>query len=462
VTASVLGCSLTAAPGGKAPVHDPLLDHAWKPEPAAAALVADLASRVRRANPWAEGFAARLLARTGTRFGDWLDHLVAVDGHGLAERLRAAGFRPDGDAWRHPGGLFPPILAGARPGAALRVESVAAFLAAAGVEATIEGAPGPGLRRALVSDAGADVWAVERLGDRGFAPTTAPPALAVAAQVHGERFAVRQRAFADPAAGFAHAQRLVDEAILAIGRDAACGLFFAAERAYWQRRNRAARVQKARQDALGLGWANHDHHTYRSSRRWFAALIALCERLGFVCRERFYAGAEAGWGAQVLEHPVTGVVIFADVDLSPDELRGDFAREPLPPRERLGTVGLWCALHGEAALEAGMHHLEATFDFAAAREQLAAEGVASMKPFTDLPHLRQAFTAGERWAVEAGRVERLLAAGAISAAQAAQFRAEGAIGSHLEILERNDGFKGFNQHGVSEIIAATDPRLARG
>ena len=33
-----------------------------------------------------------------------------------------------------------------------------------------------------------------------------------------------------------------------------------------------------------------------------------------------------------------------------------------------------------------------------------------------------------------------------------------AIGSHLENLERNDGYKGFNQQGVSEIITNTDPR----
>ena len=37
-------------------------------------------------------------------------------------------------------------------------------------------------------------------------------------------------------------------------------------------------------------------------------------------------------------------------------------------------------------------------------------------------------------------------------------REQGAIGSHLENLERNEGFKGFNQTGVSEIISATDPR----
>ena len=28
-------------------------------------------------------------------------------------------------------------------------------------------------------------------------------------------------------------------------------------------------------------------------------------------------------------------------------MTGDFAHEPLPPESRLGTVGLWCKLHGE-------------------------------------------------------------------------------------------------------------------
>ena len=125
-------------------------------------------------------------------------------------------------------------------------------------------------------------------------------------------------------------------AIEDLGVDRACDLFFAAEREYWQRRNRAAQVQKARQDRLGIGWANHDHHTYRSSREHFARLISVFEKLGFHCRERFYAGRQAGWGAQVLEQPNAGIVIFADVDLSPDELLIDFAHEPLPEREQLG------------------------------------------------------------------------------------------------------------------------------
>jgi len=235
-------------------------------------------------------------------------------------------------------------------------------------------------------------------------------------------------------------------------------LFFTAEREYWQGRNHAGAVQYERQNRLGLGWANHDHHTYRSSRSAFPQLIATLELMGFQCRERFYAGREAGWGAQVIEQPQARVVIFADVDLSPEEVADDFAHQALPARDHLGTVGLWCELHGEAFFQAGMHHLEAQFDFDAARDQLAAVGVETMAPFTYFPHLKQAFTKGETWQIDPRRCEHLLCQGLITPEQCDRFRHEGALGSHLEILERNDGYKGFNQTGISEIITRTDPR----
>jgi len=50
------------------------------------------------------------------------------------------------------------------------------------------------------------------------------------------------------------------------------------------------------------------------------------------------------------------------------------------------------------------------------------------------------------------------ARGIITADQCAGFIRDGAIGSHLENLQRKGGFKGFNQQAVSAIIAATDPR----
>jgi hypothetical protein len=251
---------------------------------------------------------------------------------------------------------------------------------------------------------------------------------------------------------------LLDRVIGLVGRDLACHVVFWEERAYWQSRNRAARVQKERQDRLGLGWANHDHHTFRCSRQHFVDLMRALEKLGFERRERYYTGAQAGWGAQILEQPVEGIVAFCDVDLEPHETEIDFSRQPLPPSKRLGTIGLWVGLHGESFLQAGMHHLECRFDYELLREQLDALDVKTMKPFSDFPFLKQAFTEGERWPVDRERAEKLRRDGLITEQQFNQFINEGAIGSHLENLQRKGGFKGFNQKSVSVIIKATDPR----
>ncbi len=213
---------------------------------------------------------------------------------------------------------------------------------------------------------------------------------------------------------------------------------------------------------MGLGWANHDHHTFRSSREVFHQLIGILETFGFRARERFYAGAEAGWGAQVMEQPACRFAVFADVDLGPDEVEGDFSHLVLAPRSELGTVGLWCALHGESMLAAGLHHLAGRFDFEAATEGLADWGIEMMEPFSKFSYLRQAFTSGERWDVSPDRLEWLLGSERITQHQAERFMREGAVGSHLENIQRGEGFKGFNQQTVSDIIKRTDPRTATG
>jgi hypothetical protein len=457
------------------PMHsasdDPLLAFQWRPEPEAAEVVDDLVARSLLRCPAAALLAGRLRELTGTRIGDWLDHLGLGAAGGILEQLIAAGFvihgrSGDGCSYRKPGGLFPTIcLDAAAQGSrlAIAVESLSDHLSANALAVPVEGAPGARLRLArLARGDAAELWAVERHGEAGFSGGAVGPAEVQAASRHYQSFRQRRRD-RDDAAAFAELEQLVAGASDDCGRDLACDLFFAAEREFWLTRNRAGRIQKARQDALGLGLANHDHHTYRSSRRWFAPLIAVLERLGLQVRERFYPGGEAGWGAQVLEQPVTGVVVFADVDMSPEELRQDFAHRPFAAGARaraLGTVGLWCALHGESLFAAGMHHLACKVDIALASAQLAHDRVASMKRFSDLPHLRQCFTEGEQWPVESARLAGLLGDGLITAEQARSFGAEGALGSHLELVERNAGFKGFNQHGVDEIIGATDPRRA--
>lgn len=442
----------------------------WQPQPAAQRLVDELVGAFLDRCPAAAELAERMKTETGTRFIDWIDHVEAGESPMLLAQLAETGFerQPQEHAekcFAHPGGIFPQVLVRSHDllRVGMKVESVADFVAVWQLgNAVVEGEPLSCLRRvqAMIGDR-AELHAIERHGYRGYTVQSPDPSHGILAQKHLEAFRGRRRDHATDEEGFEHVNMLVDEAARALGTDHACDLFFAAEREYWQRRNRAARVQRTRQDVLGLGWANHDHHTYRSSRRHFAKLIALWEKLGFLCRERFYAGAEAGWGAQVMEHAVTGIITFNDVDLSPDELVGDFAHEPLAERGHLGTVGLWCGLHGEAVLQAGMHHLEAMFDWFALEEQLAAEAdIRTMAPFTTLPYLRQAFTEGERWPVADKRLATLLATQTITPEQAEKFRAHGAIGSHLENLERNDGFKGFNQQGVSDIITKTDPRKA--
>jgi hypothetical protein len=423
-------------------------------------------------NSFARGLADRMRAETGTEFFEWVDHvLLPADAEA---GLRAAGFvtepgvevRAGTTVLWHPRAMLPRVLlrgrtvrSGVPAALAIRPEVLADFIAAHDLGAEIQGAFGARLRLAQIREEnGTKLFAVERLGYRGFG-VRAPAARYVGGVLRArELWRTRRRDFADGAEGVRHAFARLEQVLRLVDRDTACELFFAEERRFWEQRNRAAQVQKRRQDRLGLGWGNHDHHTFRCSRAHFADLIEFLLRLGFQKRERYYAGAEAGWGAQISEQPVAGIVVFADVDLMPEETKIDFSSQRLPAASKLGTVGLWCGLHGDSFLQAGMHHLEARFDFARLRDQLAAEGVNTMKPFSDFEFLRQAFTEGERWRVRPERVERLAQQGFITREQADAFRRDGAIGSHLENLQRKGGFKGFNQKSVSAIISATDPR----
>ena len=451
-------------------------DFDWQRCPDAGRLVTERVEAVVADIPFASHLRDRMLNETGTRLMDWVDHLCLPANDPLSERVSGVGYDlvvegPKETVWRHPGALLPTIRVfdGSTTDVCLKVESVSDFLQAHSLaETAICGVPMAPFRAATVARSGRNqMQVVERHGTAGFDDDEVSGEFIEALLDHDAAFCQRQREFCggdtrcDEDPGFDHALELIKAASNDLGTDRACDLFFKAERNYWQSRNHAATVQKKRQDSLGLGWANHDHHTYRSSREHFGRLIELLEQIGFACRERFYGGADAGWGAQVLEQPHAGIVIFADVDLSATEMTGDFAHDGLSARDELGTVGLWCRLHGEAIMKAGMHHLECQFEFDAARSQLASIGIDTMKPFTDFEHLKQAFTVGEVWGITRGRAETLLQDGVISAEQFNHFIEQGSVGSHLEILQRDDGYKGFNQTGISEIIRATDPRHRR-
>jgi hypothetical protein len=446
----------------------------WQRYPAAETFISERLTEFVAAMPKVQAFSTALLAHTGSRLSDWLDHLVLLDGTLPRRQLADLGFEPEdvptdpGHAvYYHPAAIFPRVLlrgeVGREPGttvaAAIQVEDISLFLMANQLSANIEGTLVSPFRRASVwRDGDREFLAVERRGHASYIPTVMPPDYPARYLHAHERWATRPRLFPDEQTGMSHTLKLARSMVSDMGTHTAAWIAFSAERAHWQQRNRAGQVQKASQDKLGLGWANHDHHTFRSSRHVFPILIEILETFGFHPRERFYAGEQASWGAQVMEQPVCRFVVFADVDLTPAEVEGDFAHNPLSPQQELGTVGLWCALHGEAMLSAGLHHLAARFDFDAAAENLTHWGIDSMRPFSDFSYLRQAFTRGERWQVAPERLDRLVASRQIDARQRAGFMENGAIGSHLENIQRGEGFKGFNQQTISDIIRRTDPR----
>lgn len=435
----------------------------WQCQPQAEQWLYALLEECKAKNSKIRELEEELLAKTSTRLFDWIDHFTVEASPALDEQLAQNGFEQESTmpAYRlftHPKAKLPSVLVREgitrHPlGIAIKVESLADFLMVHRLEKCIEGSFFSPYRRCLIAQEGTTaLLAVERRGSRTLEPVYQPESALDDYLTAIERLQSRSRD------SMSQILSLIEELVSLLGKDTAAWAVLEVERRYWQARNTAAQVQKDRQDRVGMGWANHDHHTFRSSRINFIHLVRLFETLGFYCRERFYAGAQAGWGAQVMENPVCGLILFLDVDLAPDEVEIDFAHHPLRERETLGTVGLWCALHGDSILEAGMHHLEAQFQFEKLKKDLAGMNIGMMDPFSNFPYLKQAFTQAEQWPVELERIEALLHKRQITREQADHFLAHGAVGSHLENLQRNEGYKGFNKDNVSLIIKKTDPR----
>lgn len=441
----------------------------WQRHATAEQLILDTLNDLVRKNPALAALRKRLNELASCRLFDWVDHLQLPDTPSLKERLETLNFirQPYGGhaAYYHPGAMLPAVVlvpnaVNVHGVVALRVDSIADFLQANNFVAVIEGSPFSPLRRAMCHcEGGVELMVVERRGNLGFDPATRPAPWLQDFLAALELWQTRPRLGADEDRLWSETFRRTEQLVAHLGVDLAAHVVCRCERGYWQSRNAAGRLQKSRQDVLGVGWGNHDHHTFRSSRRHFARLVKLFSRLGFVARERFYAGEQAGWGAQVMENRIAGLSLFLDVDLAPDEVATDFSHEELPERETLGTVGLWCALHGDSIFAAGMHHLAARCDFERLVSDLARLGVPYMAPFSDFPWLKQSFSVGERWPVDAGRLETLVMKKLLSREQADKFLAEGAIGSHLENIQRDEGYKGFNKNNVSAIIRKTDPRI---
>lgn len=415
------------------------------------------------------GEIAERFRRSGVDIHSLVDHWVLPPGAISAAELTALGFdcasEGDVDIWEHPEARHPRIRIGfgsSTPRLALATEDVALFLEKNDLTPfSTEGDRDSAYEVANCPLPQGELQIVARRGYRGFQPGVLDEGQRRDLADVRQAFENRLRTGAESEV-IDDAARIYREAVGKVGPGRAVEEFFASERAYYMTRNAAARWQYEQQQSLGIGWANHDHHTFRSSREGFRDLMSLWRLMGFVFRERFYAGAEAGWGAQIVEHPVCRIILFCDVDIAPEELEIDYARVQLEPRGSLGTIGLWCGLHGSSIAQAGMHHLECEFDFPAAQAGFEAAGFGVMAPFTDMPVLKQAFTLPEMWRVDEDRLQALMQRGAITDIAAEKFRESGANGSHVEILQRWDGFKGFNKTGVSAIIRDTDARRTAG
>ena len=415
-------------------------------------------------NSAAERVAFEIQQRTSTSIFDWVDHLTLPAENVDADELVKMGFEEqkkisDADVvFRVQGStLFPLTLKSDRGSeVALAVEDVENFRKIIGKEKGIQGLPDSNFRELTLSSENDLTFSVlERRGSSSYMIENSDDidSYVEALNVLGSR----ERRFASDEEGILETEKLLKTFESKLSKPRLADAFFRTERRYWESRNQAAKVQKNRQDKVGVGWGNVDHHTFRSSRQNFATLVRIFEYLGLKPRERFHAGAQAGWGAQIIEDSDGRNVVFADVDLSAEEKEADFAHRGLEPRQELGTVGLWVGLHGESLLEAGMHHLAARFRFDNVREDLKAMGVGMMKPFSNFPFLKQAFTETEKWQVQNERLALLLRKHNLSREQASTFVREGAVASHLENIQRGQGFKGFNQNSVSAIIKWTNP-----
>jgi len=413
--------------------------------------------------------ATEIQRSTSTNIFDWVDHLVLPAESVSVEELLKMGFKEsqksiDGATVFRVGGssLFPLVLkSGKSSEVALTVENMDDFRKTLGKEKSVQGAPNSSFRKlSLVDEKDFAFSFVERRGSSGYAVEDTDEFDSYVEALNA--LESRKREFPSVEEGIYETEKLLKRFENKLSKPRLADVFFRAERRYWETRNRAAEVQKRRQDTFGMGWGNVDHHTFRSSRGNFVALIHIFEYLGLEPRESFHAGAQAGWGAQILEEKDGGKVVFADLDLSVEEKDIDFAHKALETRSQLGTVGLWVGLHGESILEAGMHHLAARFRFEAVREDLNALGVRMMKPFSNFPFLKQAFTEPEKWQVHGEKLNLLLKNRSLTSEQTSVFIRDGAVGSHLENVERGQGFKGFNQNSVSAIIKWTNPLSQEG
>jgi len=277
----------------------------WECHPRAEQLLLKILDNCIQVNPMISELKDALRKHTSTRLFDWVDHLVIEHSFSLEHELDETGFISDhaGPSYRvfyHPGAQLPRVVVLDQEissgGVAVKVDSCADFLMVRGMNGVIEGSVFGIYRRVCVStEKGISLWAVERRTNHSMEPVIHEGGFVDKYLKAREKWQSRPRDMENEREAMGETLNLAEELVSLLGEDLAAWVVLEVERKYWQARNLAGQVQKNRQDHVGMGWANHDHHTFRSSRLLFPQLVRLFEILGFHCRERFYAGEDAGW-----------------------------------------------------------------------------------------------------------------------------------------------------------------------
>ncbi len=401
----------------------------WKLHPRSYRLLGDLVDRFQNEMKDVQQLHMDLHSKTSTRLMDWIDHLLVpwswVDEISLSE----SGFKKEnvtiGDldlvkVTNDNTVLFPLFLTEMDTGRLyLKVENIEDIASIYNKTDSIEGKRWAPRRKLILGTINnLSLGAIERRGYDGYLipdwDDEDDYSRFLDKLMKRDRGVEVEQAYSD-------LEMMIDDGIRSLGQDRAADAFFFAERRFWESRNEAGRTQLKRQNQLGLGWGNVDHHTFRCSREYFYRTISILERIGMKTRERFYAGEQAGWGAQVMEQKVNNIAVFADVDLKPDEKDGDFAHKGLEDLDSLGTVGLWVGLHGESIHRAGLHHIAALVDFSKMTEDSDKAGIKNMAPFSSFPYLKQCFTEGEYWNIVNDRPKELFLKDLISKSQMDRF-----------------------------------------
>lgn len=415
--------------------------------------VDDLVQEVCERNEDVQRFADRVRTHTATRLRDWVESFTLSGA--LLYRVEELGYRLQATLYgqklyTHPRGVFPAlrIYPGPVPvarGLTIQVESLSVFRYLSGYFGEIDGTPGSPYSRILLSDKGGVLlFAAERNANVWMPVDLEYGELHDLLEAH-HLMMQRRRLFEAEEEPWKPTERLIHRVLGLVGSEPCASLFLEQERRFWEARNTSARFLKTQQDRLGLGWGNHDHHTFRCRRPNFFPFVRLLEQMGFARRESFRVPSPASpaWGVLILEHPGIGAVVSADTDVLDGELERNFGGEPLETASSPGTIGLWTGLHGDSIFEAGMHHLGARYNYDALRQSLKTVEIEIMEPFTDLPHLRQAYVHGERWMVPQRHLSELQSSGDADPAALEKIRTHGILGSFLECTHRSAGYRGF-------------------